>query len=1308
MNTLNFGRASNQGMFRACYVILLALGMIVPAHAQSVTVDNFNPGPTNGWSYPSSLAIQPDDKILVGGSFVSMGGFSRSFVVRLNAGGDADLTFDPDPNAPVVCFGLEPDLRIQFGGLFNVVGGQPRYHIARVNPDGTANSQFSLGANRLDLNPADIWTVAVQADGKILVGGKFTDLDGKPRSNLGRFHTDGTLDTNFVPSIIPQVTSLALQPDGKILVGLYSDSIWTQTANDLLRLNPDGSIDTGFNPRVNAGGNGVYCIAVQADGKILVGGIIHQVGGQRRLGLARLHASGALDGAFNPMGETSYGILSLALQADGRILVGGRFDTIAGHSRTNLARLNPDGTLDTTFDAGAIDGFAVNALALQMDGKILVAGSFTTLGGLPRNGIGRMVNTEPAAQTLTYDGSNITWTVGGTSPEMWLTTFESFSNGVPVHSGQGRSIPGGWEIAAPNLPANATIRARGFVNGNNSSWFAETAIGPAVILEEPADRTTSAATTATFGVRVTGSPATYQWQKDGVNLQDNNLISGANTPILTLRTVLGDDSGSYSVVISNLHGSVTSAEAVLTVVDPFITRVTTSLDMRWMSRQARVGETVECHVTITGTAPMSFHWLKDGIALQDGSRIQGAGGATLTLTPILPTDAGRYSVIASNNYGSVTSSPASIEVTAPIQAGFTTIVTGFEVPFVAQLCGAVGAFRWEFGDGTFASNQVQVSHAWSEPGDYEVVLRADDDRFPSGFIAAVTVHVVSQPVHFVRVDSTTPVPPYASWATAARTIQDAIDSASVVGSLVLVSNGIYQTGGFAVHEGMTNRVAVTKPLTVRTVNGPDVTVIRGYQVSGTTNGDGAVRCAYLTNGATLSGFTLTGGAVMETGGHEFLSGGGVWCESLDVVVSNCVLTGNSAVYGGAAFSGTLNHCRLIQNTAATTTMYPFRSGGGGAVRSRLNNCTLASNTALFGGGAYQATLNQCTLTGNAAENGGGASHSTLNQCTLISNTATNGGGACEGTLGNCLLVGNVARFGGGAYGGYLDNSTLVQNVASDAGGGVWAMITVGLTGCGGDGCFPIPECGACVGGWAHVNNCIILENAAPTGSNHCGFTGIGYLGWPGFRGVDDLSTLQGGIIDYSCTTPLPTNGIGNITNAPLFVDAAVGDFRLQSNSPCINAGRNAFAPTGPDLDGNSRIVGGTVDMGAYEFQSPQSMLSYAWLQQYGFPVDGSADFADPDGDGHNNWQEWRSQTDPTNSLSVLRLLSPIADTNGIRVRWQSVAGQNYFLERGGNLGTSPVFTFVADNVLGQPDHTSFTDTNTVGPGSFFYRIGVKQ
>ena len=167
----------------------------------------------------------------------------------------------------------------------------------------------------------------------------------------------------------------------------------------------------------------------------------------------------------------------------------------------------------------------------------------------------------------------------------------------------------------------------------------------------------------------------------------------------------------------------------------------------------------------------------------------------------------------------------------------------------------------------------------------------------------------SAAVHYVDVNSATPVAPYLSWATAARNIQDAIDAAGP-GEQILVNDGVYQAGG-KVLGSITNRVAVNKPVSVASVNGPQSTVIQGYQVPGTTNGDGAIRCVYLASGGSLSGFTLTQGATQPSGEQ---SGGGVWCADASAVVSNCVIVTNAAYsLGGGAYSGTLLNCTLAGN-----------------------------------------------------------------------------------------------------------------------------------------------------------------------------------------------------------------------------------------------------------------------------------------------------------------------------------------------------------------------------------------------------------
>jgi hypothetical protein len=150
------------------------------------------------------------------------------------------------------------------------------------------------------------------------------------------------------------------------------------------------------------------------------------------------------------------------------------------------------------------------------------------------------------------------------------------------------------------------------------------------------------------------------------------------------------------------------------------------------------------------------------------------------------------------------------------------------------------------------------------------------------------------------------------------------------------------------------------------------------------------------------------------------------------------------------------------------------------------------------------------------------------------------------------------------------------------------------------------------------------------------------------------------------------------------------------------------ASRGPiDLDNNTRVVSGTVDMGADEFQGAGSIISYAWLQQFGLPTDGSADFSDSDHDGLNDWQAWLAGTNPTNASSVLIITSATQSPAGFVVTWQSQNTRSYYLQRSVDLSHS-VFSTIQDNITGQAGTTIYTDTNALGPGPFFYRVGVKS
>src|SRR5688572_25934395 len=164
-------------------------------------------------------------------------------------------------------------------------------------------------------------------------------------------------------------------------------------------------------------------------------------------------------------------------------------------------------------------------------------------------------------------------------------------------------------------------------------------------------------------------------------------------------------------------------------------------------------------------------------------------------------------------------------------------------------------------------------------------------------------------IRYANVNSQNPSPPYTNWATAASVIQDAIDVAQE-GDEIVVTNGVYNTGGRRAPSSdgaISNRVAVIKSLTIRSVNGPEFTFIEGYQVPESKMGREAVRCVYLTNNATFMGFTIQNGAtsIRGTDGRIGFGGGGVFCESPSAVVSNCIIRGNSALVGGGAYGAHL-------------------------------------------------------------------------------------------------------------------------------------------------------------------------------------------------------------------------------------------------------------------------------------------------------------------------------------------------------------------------------------------------------------------
>ena len=386
--------------------------------------------------------------------------------------------------------------------------------------------------------------------------------------------------------------------------------------------------------------------------------------------------------------------------------------------------------------------------------------------------------------------------------------------------------------------------------------------------------------------------------------------------------------------------------------------------------------------------------------------------------------------------------------------------------------------------------------------------------------------------NYVWTNSPSPAFPYIDWDHAAHTMQQAVAVAvTSADNTVLVTNGVYDTGGeITPGYALTNRVLVTNAITVRSVNGPSVTIIKGNPASNGSHGDDAVRCVYLDGGASLIGFTLTNGYTMTNGIEDIdRSCGGVYLRQTDVV-SNCIVSGNNAQrYAGGVYIsgvGTLNNCIILQNTVGR--------GGGGVYMTgagSINNCTLSSNTAVIGGGLIfsgNGTVNNCKLTWNiSSAGGGGASY----------------WGSGNAKMNNCEVSGNTSLDGGGLY---IDSDTITLNnctVSGNTASRNWGGVIIKAT--------------------ATISNCVIWGNISASDSNV-------YI------------TAGTPLINYTCSGPAQS-GTGNIGSDPQFTVLPGGNYRLRMSSPCVNTGSNQdWMTNAVDLGGNARILNGTVDMGAYE------------------------------------------------------------------------------------------------------------------------------
>jgi uncharacterized delta-60 repeat protein len=443
--------------------------------------------------------------------------------------GQIGLDFYRSTTPLVYTLSLQADRKILVGATSN-----PQ----RLNADGSIDSNFE---ERQETFPSVVYTSAVQEDGTILLGGNSGSFSGTPGADLARYRPDGTLDLAFQepPHLAGSVFGLCTDADGRILSGGLSLYGAFQIGDGLQRLNHDGSLDSGFQSML---GGIPFSIVVQTDGQILVGGDFVIPGSDTRTNVARLNQDGSIDTSFIQVpfsavetmvlqsdgtilasahsfpltsrssllyrlkndGSIAPGfhfelegtVYAVAVQADGRIIVGGNFANVQSNAQCSLVRLNANGSLDRVFTE--LKNACVYSLALQHDGKILAGGSRQVSSSQSEGFIARIANDVPATESLFSNGSSVTWLRGGSCPDFSRCKFQMSTNGVDwVELGGGKPVAGGWGLEGVTVPPGAKIRGRGWPavgNYNGPCWFVENTA------ETPSDRPVILVNDVDFGI----------------------------------------------------------------------------------------------------------------------------------------------------------------------------------------------------------------------------------------------------------------------------------------------------------------------------------------------------------------------------------------------------------------------------------------------------------------------------------------------------------------------------------------------------------------------------------------------------------------------------------------------------------------------------------------------------------------------------------------------------------------------------------------------------------------------------------------
>lgn len=354
-----------------------------------------------------AIAVQPDGKYVIGGDFLSVGGQPRPGIARLNADGTVDPTFAPSLYfARVNAIHLAANGNILIGGTIYVTNTVPSLRqVAWLAPDGATIGDINLSNDVIDDDSNVVFSLLVEPSGDIVIGGSFYYLQNQFTPGLARISGGivsrplgaiAQLGNDISGQLV--VTSLAREADGQLVV---AGQFLTGTRRGLVRIDPDGTPDAAFVSTGTEHAERINSVAIEPDGQILVSGNFTEINGDFVPKLARLHSDGVLNQNHAPVSLFDMGApQTMLLQGSGQILLGGILGPINNTTRYGIARFNPDFTLDAFYPSpNGVNG-TVSSLAVDASGNVLIGGFFTTVGGVSKPTMARLLDTPNSVPQL--------------------------------------------------------------------------------------------------------------------------------------------------------------------------------------------------------------------------------------------------------------------------------------------------------------------------------------------------------------------------------------------------------------------------------------------------------------------------------------------------------------------------------------------------------------------------------------------------------------------------------------------------------------------------------------------------------------------------------------------------------------------------------------------------------------------------------------------------------------------------------------------------------------------------------------------